>query len=200
MHFIYIQWILRILSSAATLLPFFRHPVNEPVNALSLRRASIFPFLNSWPFIFGSYFFLFSFLKEKYSCVKMIRNTKLFCVVFPASEYGFWFTRSQVIWVYIYMHVHIQITESSRLEKTLKVIQSNYQFGLPSSIAKSCPLGPCSHLLNTPRNGNSTSSLGSLLNLLKSWAVRRKNFVQTTSNTLLKSTTLSSSSKPVILP
>lgn len=82
---------------------FFCHPVNEPVTALSFRCTAIFPFLNSWPFIFGSYFLLKK-TNKKYSCLRMIRNTKLFHLVFTC--FWVWILISQIssnMGTYIYI-------------------------------------------------------------------------------------------------
>ena len=54
-----------------------------------------------------------------------------------------------------------RITESLRLEKTSKITKSSCQ---PNATvpAKPCPEVPCLHIFNTPRDGDSTTSLGSL--------------------------------------
>lgn len=59
-----------------------------------------------------------------------------------------------------FYHTYSRVTESLRLEKTFK---SSHQPDLPNPIIKLCPLLPHPCLLNTTGDGDSTTSLSSLL-------------------------------------
>ena len=68
--------------------------------------------------------------------------------------------------VFLISHSNVdRVIESSSLEKTFKIIESNHQPDLPTPVTKPCPLVLNSRVLNTSRDGYSTTSLGSLTTL-----------------------------------
>lgn len=74
---------------------------------------------------------------------------------------------------YYHRHILVVIIQSFSLEKTHKIRKSNHHLTLPSPPLKYVPSATSRHPSNASRNGNSTTSLGSLFLWLTSLSAKK---------------------------